>query len=419
MELLKKLSAQVEQELIEDLVPYWAKFTIDNINGGFVGRVNCNNKKVYEAEKGGILNARLLWAFSATYKKFDIPALKEAAHRSFKYFVQYFIDKEYGGFFWILDAKGNVVDDRKQIYAQAFGIYGLVEYYSVFKDREALRLAYNLFHLIEKHARDHENGGYFEAYNRCWELNGDVRLSEKDENEPKSMNTHLHILEAYTNLYRYAPNKELGSRLEELILIFCNHIIAKDEKSLVNFMGLDWVPKSDTISYGHDIEASWLLTEAAEVLGCKTIFSRVKHSAILLARSVLENGVDSDGGLLNEENFIEIIDSDKDWWPQAEAMVGFLNAYEISGDDRFITAAWNSWEFIKGFILDKDQGEWFEKVNREGIPYSLDKVRSWKGPYHNMRAILEVLVRIERINRIEHILVSKKTSYNNSLHEKY
>ncbi|MEQ9263740.1 MAG: AGE family epimerase/isomerase [Balneolaceae bacterium] len=397
-ELLKNLKTELEAEFLQDLVPYWMKYALYEKNGGFVGRVTFNNQKVYDSEKGGILNARLLWAFSAACKKYPIPEIEDAAHRAFHYLIDHFVDNEYGGLYWILDAKGGVVDDRKHIYAQAFGVYGLVEYYSAFKDRKALKLAYNIFHLIEKHARDDKNGGYFESYNRKWELNRDVRLSDKDENEPKSMNTHLHILEAYTNLYRFAPNKELKERLRALIRIFCDHIITSDQSSLVNFMDVDWSPRSDTISYGHNIETSWLLLEAAEVLEDSSLIESVKECAVSLADAVMISGIDSDGALLNEINSKGISDSDKDWWPQAEAIIGFLNAYQIKGDRKYLQAAWNSWEFIKSFIIDRKYGEWFEKVSRDGAPYDkLDKVRSWKAPYHNFRAVLEVQQRVAKL----------------------
>tara|TARA_R110000868_G_scaffold294140_1_gene554701 strand:+ start:47821 stop:49056 length:1236 start_codon:yes stop_codon:yes gene_type:complete len=396
-EILNTLCDQLGQEFMEDLLPFWTKYAVDEENGGFVGRITFDNQKIYDSHKGGILNARLLWAFSAAYNRFKLPELEEAAKRTYSYFKNNFVDKKYGGFFWMIDAKGNIVDDKKHIYTQAFGIYGLVEYYSAFKDREALKLAYNIYALIEKHAVDNKYGGYFEAYSREWKLNDDVRLSAKDKNVPKSMNTHLHILEAYTNLYRYAPTDELKIKLEMLIEYFCKYIINNENTGLINFFDVDWTPKSSITSYGHDIEASWLLVEAAEVLKDKDLIKRTKNFAVSIAEAVYQNGVDSDGALINEAKENIITDSDKDWWPQVEAIIGFLNAYEISGDSKFLDASYNSWEFIKTYMIDKEKGEWFEKVSRDRVPYQLDKVRSWKGPYHNMRAILEVITRVDRI----------------------
>ena len=406
---LDTLRSELQSELTGNILPYWINYVKDEVNGGYVGSITYNNQKVYDAPKGGILAARLTWTFSACYKQLETPELKDAAKRAYDYFKTYFVDNQEGGIYWMVDADGKPLDDRKHVYAQAFGIYSLVEYYSAFKDRGALNLAFELYQLIEKYAIDSENGGYFEAYNRYWEPNDDVRLSEKDENEPKSMNTHLHLLEAYANLYRYTPNEEIKGKLSSLIDIFCDYIINKEGTSLINFMGVDWTPKSDIISYGHNIETSWLLYEAAEILGDTFKLDRVIPLSISLATAVLENGIDTDGGLLNEADSAGIIDSDKDWWPQAEAVVGFLNAYELSGNEVFLNASVNSWEFIKNHIIDKEYGEWYEKVSREGIPYkTMDKVRSWKCPYHNSRTVLEVLHRFEKRQQQNRDLILKK-----------
>ncbi len=408
-EALHILSKEMELEFHENLLPYWTEFVIDEKNGGFIGRVTSDNQKVYDADKGGILNARLLWAFSAGYKIFKTQDLEKAAHRAYHYFKEFFIDTNYGGFFWMLDSEGKSIDDKKHIYTQAFGVYGLVEYYSALGDQEALKLAYNIYSLIEKHATDDTYGGYFEAYTRDWKLCDDVRLSEKDENEPKSMNTHLHVLEAYSSLYKHAPNKELGNRLQSLIEYFCDYIINKEKTHLVTFLDVDWSPKSEEISFGHDIETSWLLVEAAEALGDEHLLHKTRKYALSIAYAVLDEGIDKDGGLINEANPSGITDSDKDWWPQAEAIIGFLNAYELSGDTRFLNAALNSWGFIKEFMIDRKYGEWFEKVSREGVPYdTLDKVRLWKGPYHNTRAVLEVKTRVERLSEKKLVFVEEK-----------
>ena len=210
------------------------------------------------------------------------------------------------------------------------------------------------------------------------------------------MNTHLHILEGYTNLYRAWPNAKLKEQLTTLVQIFIDKIVNESRTSMINFMDLDWTPKSDIISFGHDIETTWLLCEAVNVLGDKSLLDKVNTIAISVAESVISNGIDKDGGLINEANLSGITDSDKDWWPQAEAVIGFLNAYEISGRKEFLQASFNSWDFIKNYMIDYTYGEWFEKVNQEGEPYKeMDKVRSWKGPYHNGRAALEVMERVD------------------------
>ncbi len=408
-EILISLKEEFKKELSEGILYYWLNNTIDKKNGGYVGTINSKNIPQYDDPKGGILHSRILWTFAAAYRVFGNEEYKIAADIAYEYLVKHFIDKEYGGTFWLVDAKGNPFEDRKHVYAQAFSIYSLAEYYLAVKDEEALNHAIDLYNLIEKHATDADNGGYFEAFSREWKQTDDVRLSEKDENEPKSMNTHLHVLEGYTNLYRAWPNPQLKEQLTTLVHIFIDKIVNKTSTSMVNFMDLDWTPKSDIISFGHDIETTWLLCEAVNVLDDKSLLEKVNKISISVSKSVISNGVDKDGGLLNEANSSGVTDFDKDWWPQAEAVVGFLNAYEISGNKEFLQAAFNSWAFIKNCLIDYTYGEWYEKVNQAGEPYKeMDKVRSWKGPYHNGRAALEVIERVERIVAANKMLSKKE-----------
>lgn len=397
-ELLNRLKNELDEDFRLNLVPYWTRFARDDLNGGFMGRITWDNQKDYNAHKGGILHARYLWAFSAAWRRYKLPELKQAAHDAFAYFKNHFIDEEFGGFFWMLDAKGAIVDDKKHIYTQAFGIYGLMEYYAAFGDGKALELAHQIYHLIEDKAVDSKHGGYLEAFNRDWTPVEDTRLSKKDKNTPKSMNTHLHMLEAYTNLYRHRPTDALKTRLTRLIRIFCDHIINLKRTSLICFMDTDWTPLSGLISYGHNIETSWLLAEAAEVLKDKLLIDETKTIALKLAEAVLNEGVDSNGGLINERIDGEMHDPDKDWWPQAEAVVGFIHAYQITGNICYLHAATNCWKFIQNCMIDHTYGEWFEKTDRNGKAFStMDKVRSWKGPYHNMRMVLEVVHRVDSL----------------------
>ena len=394
-EMLTHLESELKQELVKDILPYWTRQSVDYKNGGFIGRINHQNQKIFDADKGVILNYRLLWTFSHCYKRFGGYELKELATRAYKYVNEYFQDEEQGGVYWMLDRHGNVIDDRKHIYAQAFAIYALSEYAHAFGVDSALEQAIEIFRLIEKHSADRNHSGYFEAFTRDWQLLDDVRLSDKDDNEPKSMNTHLHILEAYTNLYRYWPARELKKRLSAILDLFLDHIIRPDGTSLVTFMDVDWTPKSEVISYGHDIEASWLLTEAADLLGDYNRHVRLHELAIKMARAVQQGGIDEDGGMFNDGGPDGLIDDFKDWWPQAEAIVGFLNAYQLTGEVSFLKSAVKSLEFIQNYMLDTDFGEWYEKISREGKPCIEDKIRPWKGPYHNARACMEVMHRVE------------------------
>ncbi len=410
MNSLTKLKKEVEQDLLLNILPYWMENTVDDRNGGFVGQVNHTNDKIWNAPKGGILNARILWTFSACFRKYGTEKYKITADRAYNYIKDFFIDEVNGGIYWTLDHNGIPLDDRKHVYAQSFAIYGLTEYYLAFKDKKALELAKNIFELLEQKCTDKANGGYFEAFSKNWEIEKDARLSEKDDNTPKSMNTHLHILEAYTNLYKCIPSKRIRSSISDLIDIFLDHIIDKKGRSLINFFDENWKPKSQVISYGHDIEACWLLNEAEEVLGSYHRKAELDELIVSISEKVLKNGIDGDFGILNEKEINKPLDKDKDWWPQAEGIVGFLNAYQLTRNIEFTEASINLWNFIKKNMIDETFGEWHEKVSSSGDVYQLDKVREWKCPYHNTRAALQVVERVNYMleNNSSNILSEKK-----------
>jgi mannobiose 2-epimerase len=322
------------------------------------------------------------------------------AKHAFAYLTQRFWDAEYGGVYWMLDCEGQVLNSRKQIYAQAFAIYGLSEYYRAVQEPAALALAQRLFHLVEEQSYDPRYGGYYEAYNRDWSTLSDWRLSDKDLNSPKSMNTLLHILEAYSNLLRAWPDAQLKQKQRDLIEVFLQHIIDPERHHFKLFFSEDWKSLSDHISFGHDIEGSWLLTEAAGLVGDPLLSAQVKTAAIQIAEAVYEEGLDPDGSLLYEADPQGITDRDKHWWAQAEAVVGFYNAYQLSGDERYIQAARCAWDFIEARVIDHHYGEWYAHLKRDGTPYAEQeipdqlKVGPWKCPYHNSRACLEMMHRI-------------------------
>lgn len=392
MTRLSTLRSQLRDELTGRILPYWMGHALDHVHGGFVGRITHNNEIVGGEEKGVVLNARILWTFAAAHRMLGGQAYRDVADRAYDYLTTAFHDDEEGGYYWMLTHDGRPADDRKHVYAQAFVVYGLTEYSRATGHEPALDEAICLFDRIERHAHDLEHGGYHEAFDRSWVLLEDVRLSEKDDHERKSMNTHLHLLEAYTNLYRVWPDAGLRKQLQSLTEVFITKILRRETGHFLLFFDEDWRPKSEAVSFGHDIEASWLLLDAADVLGDADLRQRVSDVAVSIARATLAEGQDEDGGLFNEGGPSGIIDSDKDWWPQAEAVVGFLRAYEETGDEAFADAAQASWDFIKRFIIDKKNGEWFGRVSRDGTAYvGEDKVGPWKCPYHNGRACLNVL----------------------------
>jgi mannobiose 2-epimerase len=415
------LRQQVETELRTNILPFWLEHAIDEQYDGFRGQIANDLTIDPFAHKGLILNARILWTFSKAFSVYGEEVYHQTARRAYDYIIEHFWDTEYDGFFWLVDYLGRPAESKKRIYGQAFVVYSLAEYYRATGDQGALTRALRLFEAIELASHDALHQGYFETYERDWELAREQRLSLVDMNEKKSMNTHLHLLEAYANLLRCGEKREaadlisalrpkpsgrragesrhvLRGRLKELIQVFFEHIINRETHHFRMFFDEAWHSKSDHISFGHDIEGSWLLCEAAEIPGDERLLREVRQEAVKMAQAVLDQAVDPDGGLLYEADPSGFIDTGKEWWPQAEAVVGFLNAYQLSGQEHFRQAAESSWEFIDKYIIDRQHGEWFSKVSREGLP-SQDKfkVDQWKCPYHNSRACFEVMARLDHM----------------------
>lgn len=401
------LRAKVETEVRQGILPFWLKNTIDGESGGFLGKLSNDLTIDANAGKGLILNARILWTFAKAFNVYRDPIYLTTARRAYDYLCRHFWDSEFGGVYWMVDHLGQPLDTRKRIYGQAFTVYALAEYGQATGDAHPIDRAMSLVAQIEVAGHDAEHGGYFETYERDWTLAADQRLSDVDLDEKKSMNTHLHMLEAYATLLRNRQDERVRFRLRELIEIFLKHIVDAATHHLILFFDEAWHPRSKKISFGHDIEGSWLLCEAAEVLGDEDVLARVRAEAVRMAQAVYEQGLDADGGLMyeaerNGDGLLEIVDGDKHWWPQAEAVVGFLNGYELSGQQHFLEAANRSWRFIEEHIIDHEHGEWFWLVSREGVPDKRqDKVGPWKCPYHNSRTCFEVMDRLDRLGRLE------------------
>lgn len=221
-----------------------------------------------------------------------------------------------------------------------------------------------------------------------------MRLSEKDANEKKTMNTHLHILEPYTNLLRIWKHEDVINAQRSLISIFTDKIVDSESYHLNLFFNEVWDIKSSTISYGHDIEASWLLTEAAEVLGDSDLLERIKEISLKIAKASAK-GLDDEGGL-NYEKDDTFTDKEKHWWVQAEAVIGFYNIYQQTNDIKYLNLASRVWSYIQNYLIDKKNGEWYWSISSNGAPnLNEDKAGFWKCPYHNGRMCLEMIERLE------------------------
>ena len=387
------LKKEIDNELHHGILGFWTKYG-PSPKGGFVGQIAVDNTVNDKADRGAVLNARILWAYSAAYNFSKKTEYLQLAERAYQYIVDYFYDKTYGGVYWMLDSDGQPVSTKKQIYAIAFTIYALAEYVDACKDQKALDLAISLFNDIEKHSFDPAKNGYFEAFSEDWQALGDLRLSLKDANEAKTMNTHLHVLEAYARLLRIWPNESLKKQLENLVEIHLDKITDQNSWHYNLFFDEDWNLKSDEVSFGHDIEGAWLVLDAAEATGNIALIEKSKDFAVKIAHVCLKEGMAEDGSMFYERNGKGELETQRHWWVQAEAMVGYANAYQLSGEPIFLEAVQRLWDFIKTYLACEN-GEWVWGVH---LDYTLntesDKAGPWKCPYHNSRACIEILKRL-------------------------
>lgn len=392
---IEYLRSAVKKELTDNILSYWINNTVDIENGGFLGQINFDGSVEKEAQKGAVLNARILWSFSKAYNVLNKDEYLEMAHRAFNYLDQYFFDKENHGIYWALDYKGNPVNTQKYCYVQGFWIYGLSEYYTATKNEKALKTALEIFKVLEEKAFDKDKNGYIEAFAKDWTRTDDVRISQKDLNESKTHNTHLHLLEGYAALYRVTKNEQVEKSLENLTQIMLDKFYNPKTGHFKLFFNDDWQASGELVSYGHDIESAWLIWDAVESLGIESLDKKAKPIVLKISEVAANESIDTDGGQFYEGNSKGVFDFDKHWWPQAEAVVGFLNAWQVSGEEKFLDLTFNSWKFIENKIVDK-KGEWYWKVNKKGEPYTSDvRAGFWKCPYHNSRACFEVMTRLK------------------------
>jgi cellobiose epimerase len=400
MNKIARFREELERELKENILSWWMQYTPDHELGGFHGHITHANQVEKGAGKGAVLNARILWTFSAAYRFYRSQDYLDTARRAFDYIITHFTDRKYGGVYWELEADGSVRSSRKQVYATAFTIYALAEYHMASGEEHSFKIAKSLFYDLEAHALDRERNGYTEAFTREWQPMKDLRLSMKDQNESKTMNTHLHILEAYSNLCRIWKEPALVEALKNLVALFLEHFVNVESGHLNLFFDDDWNLKSSFVSYGHDIECAWLLHEAAIISGDRGLADRTGELSVRMARANMA-GLSENGGLYYEY-FPETgeVDMDHHWWPQAEAMVGFFNAFGLSGEQEFLDRSLGSWKFIREHLIDREHGEWYWGVDSKGNPQTgKEKAGFWKCPYHNGRACLEIIRRSEEINR--------------------
>jgi cellobiose epimerase len=402
------------KELHENILAFWMKYGVEKEGHGFYGAADLKGNPVLNAPKSCVLNARILWTLSEAAIMFDNKQYADIADKAFRVLEEDFADKKHGGYFMSIDAQNQPLDTIKHTYAQAFVLYALSKYYEFRPSAELLNEITEYFGFLEDKTKDTFNPGYFEAFTREWQPYSENRMA--DNNEPRSMNTHLHIMEAYSAFYNVSRNKLAGKRLKELLLLFIEKIIR--QSGHLGIFYNEQFEEADSskgiCSFGHDIEASWLLWEAAEILNDPEIIALMKPLSIKMLDAVDRVGVDKDGGLfLESTRFGSHLRTNKHWWPQAETLVAFMNGFELTSDEKYWDKLKLSWNFVNTHVIDHENGEWFTKVNRLGIPFLTEpeddpspyyrndwKIDPWKCPYHNGRAMMELIKRIERMTPI-------------------
>jgi len=379
---------EVRECLTQNILPYWLR--LKDPRGGFYGEVSSDSTVKYDAPRGVILNARLIWAFSAAYQALGNTEYLVAAVHARDWFLAHFCDHKYGGVYWSVSAEGERLDTKKQLYAQGFAIYGLSELYKATRDDEALKNAVNLYKVVETYFADAENGGYIEALARDFSPLEDMSLSAHDINADKTMNSHLHLLEAYANLYQVWPDEGLKARVEALLDLVGTRVMAPDGHLQLYFRK-DWSVLPGGLSYGHDIETSWLALECAFALKDLDVVTRVRPWALAMGKAGNE-GLLPDGSMRYELLPDGRYDDSRQWWVQAEAVVGNLWLWKFHSDAAGAERALALWYYIRNHLVDSRGGEWWWAVLPDGsLDFSQPKAGFWKCPYHNSRMCLQVL----------------------------
>lgn len=386
-----------QQHLENNLIPFWNRMK-DEINGGFYGYADAKGIPDIKSVKGVILNSRILWFYSSAYQLLRKPELLEMADHAYKFLVDFCFDSQYGGVYWSVNYDGTVCDDTKHTYNQAFAIYALSAYYQASKRREALNLAYVLYRVIEEKCRD--NNGYLEAFKRDFTPSSNEKLSENGVLAERTMNTLLHILEAYSELYNADPFYEVGDSIRNILHLFENKVYDSKKQICDVFFDLDYHSLIDLESFGHDIETSWLIDRGCSVLEDKAYQKEMQPIINGLAESTYRNAFDKHQNALNNEREGKHVDNQKIWWVQAESVVGFYNAYQKNPQKtEYLHTAEKIWEFIQNNVIDSASGEWIESIPAD---HELDSkqalVHPWKCPYHNGRMCMEMIQRLSQVS---------------------
>ena len=386
---MTQIKKEIKNELTKRILPFW-KGLRDDENGGYIGLVDFDLQRHPRADKGCILNSRILWFFSEAYLLLKDESLLNEAYHAYE-MLKKMTDEDHGGVFWSVHYDGQVADSTKHTYNQAFAIYALSAFYRASGEEEALDRAKGLFRVIEILCRD--EGGYLEAFTADWKPESNEKLSENGVMATRTMNTLLHVMEGYTGLYQAWPDEQVKARLYEILEIFETKIYNREKRRQEVFFDHEYHSLIDLHSFGHDIETSWLAEKTLEALADPDLTARIRPLLLEMADHTYHAAF-TDHGFANECEK-GVVNQKRIWWVQAEALLGFLNAYEKTGEERYKNAVLTQWAYIRDHLIDKRPGsEWFWYLREDGAPGGDQPiVEPWKCPYHNGRMCMEVLRR--------------------------
>lgn len=381
------LARNIVNEVRGSVLPFWTDYA-PAPDGGFYGTLQRDGTPEPDAPRSGVLNARILWSFAAAARTWNDTLCLQLANRAQRYFIDTFIDSTNGGVYWLVAPDGTVMNGSKYAYALTYGIYGLAEHYLATGNPESLETAFGLFRTLEEKGREPLHDGYTETFNEDW-----TPLEQYDKNAPKTMNAHLHVLEAYTLLYQCRQDERLKERLECCMHLFMDTIYDPQRKHFNQYFDNRWHSLMDIDSYGHDVEAGWLLCRAAEVLNDPELKQRAERIALDVTRASLDQGL-APAGYLRYERIGSKLAARSSWWGQDEMLIACINAWQISGDKRFLQDAGRIWNFVMKTMKDQEFGEWFSDC-QDGQPIvNAPKASMWRCPYHTTRLAIEMYNRL-------------------------
>ena len=390
-------SNKFKNHLENNIIPFWNKMK-DETNGGFYGYADCNGVPDKTSVKGAILNNRILWFYSSAYILLQEPELLIMADHAYNFLTACCYDNQHGGVYWSVNYDGTPYDDTKHTYNQAFAIYSLSAYYQASGRKDALDLAYEIYHTIEEKCKD--ANGYLEAFNRDFTPTTNEKLSENGVMAQRTMNTLLHVMEAYCELYRADSSNQVSDSIRYIFRLLREKIYDYEKQILDVFFDLDYNSLIDLESFGHNIEASWLIDRGCQILNDKALTSEMQPIITGLANSAYHNAYDKLQHALNNEREGNKIDCQKIWWVQAEAVTGFYNAYQLEPQKtEYLKASEEIWHFIQQHVIDEKSGEWIESIPADNkVDPSQALAHPWKGPYHNGRMCIEMIQRLSPTN---------------------